>query len=74
MDCFVASLLAMTEDYSFGLIAQETLTVTDSVSSPGATCAPAAMGAATLLRNTGVAPPSSETLMGSPSVTPAAFA
>jgi hypothetical protein len=57
------------------LIAQVTPTVTDSVSSPGATgAALAAIGAATLLRNTGTAAPSSEMLIGSPSVTPAALA
>src|ERR1700710_2642822 len=61
--------------YSFGLIAQDTLTVTDSVSSPCATGADAAMPpTAILLRNTGAEPPSSEMPSGSPSVTPAALA
>ena len=60
--------------YCAGLIAQDTLTVTDSVSSPCATGAPAAIGAAILPRNTGAGAPSSEMLSGSPSVTPAALA
>ena len=60
--------------YCFGLIAQDTPTVTDSVSSPCATGAPAAIGAAILLRNVGTGAPSSEMPMGSPSVTPAALA
>src|SRR6478609_5101629 len=65
---------ASVDHYSFGLIAQVTLTVTDSVSSPCATCAPAAMGAAILPRYSGTEEPSSEILSGSPSVTPAALA
>ena len=48
---------------AFGLIAHDTLTVTKSVSSPCATGAPAAIGAAILPRNTGVGAPSSEMLM-----------
>src|SRR6185503_19070790 len=53
---------------AFGLIAQDTFTDTESVSSPCATGAPAAMGAAILPRNAGTGAPSSEILIGSPSV------
>ena len=66
-----------TQAYCAALIAQVTLTVIDSVSSPGATGVGAlpAIGAAILLRKTGgEAAPSSEMLSGSPSVTPAALA
>ena len=58
------------------LIAQVTLTDTDSVSSPCAigVGAAAAMGKAILPRNTGCGAPSSEMLKGAPSVTPAALA
>ena len=59
---------------AFGLIAQDTFTDTESVSSPCATGAPAAIGAAILPRNIGAGAPSSEMLSGSPSVTPAALA
>jgi hypothetical protein len=61
-------------NYCAALIAQDTLTVTESVSSPCATGAPAAMGDAILPRCSGTGAPSSEMLMGSPSVTPAALA
>ena len=57
-----------------GLIAQDTLTVTCSVSSPGATGAEAAMPAAILRNGAGPGAPSSEMLTGEPSVTPAALA
>src|SRR5207244_1264921 len=60
--------------YCLALIAQDTLTVTESVSSPCATGAPAAIGAAILPRYNGTGAPSSEMLIGSPSVTPAALA
>jgi hypothetical protein len=60
--------------YCSCLMAQDTFTVTDNVSSPSATGA-AAMGArAILLRNTGADVLPSEMLSGAPSVTPAALA
>src|SRR6185312_3149051 len=60
--------------YIAGLIAQDTLTVTERVSSPCATGV-GAIGAATILaRKTGAAEPSSAMLSGAPSVTPAALA
>src|SRR6266852_1570028 len=55
------------------LIAQDTATVTWSVSSPCATGAAAAMPAAILRNGIGPGEPSSEMLSGAPSVTPAAF-
>ena len=57
-----------------GLIAQETLTDTCSVSSPCATGADAAMPPAILRNGIGPGEPSSAMLKGAPSVTPAAFA
>src|SRR5438132_55635 len=62
-------------DYCAGLIAQETLTETCSVSSPWATGAAAAMP--TDILRTGICtgpPPPSEMSIGAPSVTPAALA
>src|ERR1700742_2308750 len=57
------------------LIAQETCTVTDNVSWPGAIGVPAIGAAAILAWNTGAgATPFSEMLSGAPSVTPAALA
>ena len=57
------------------IIAQLTFTVTDSVSSPGATAAGAAIGAVAILAlNSGTGAPPSDTLSGEPSVTPVALA
>ena len=65
----------LTPYCSFGLIAQLTFTVTDSVSSPGATAAGAAIGAVAMRPlNNGIGEPPSETLSGAPSVTPVALA
>ena len=61
--------------YSFGLIAQDTLTVTESVSSPCDTgAADAAMPPAIFRDRIGPGEPSSEMLSGAPSATPAALA
>jgi hypothetical protein len=54
------------------LIAQDTLTVTASVSSPCATGVEAAMPTAILRNGIGPGEPCSEILSGAPSVTPAA--
>src|SRR5580658_4405221 len=67
-------LAGTTTGYGSGLIAQETLTVTPIVSSPCATGAEAAIGAASLRNCIGAGKPSSEILIGAPSVTPAALA
>ncbi len=60
--------------YGDGLIAQDTLTLTDSVSSPCDTGAAAIGAMAILLRNIGTDALPSEMLSGVPSVTPAALA
>src|SRR5262249_35358200 len=77
-NCGYGSLLSQGRQRGYcPLIAQVTLTVIDSCSSPGATGAAelTAIGAAILLRKPGGgAAPSSVMLIGSPSVTPAAFA
>src|SRR6201996_2630209 len=67
-------ILVGTFSYCACLIAQVTLTVTDSVSSPCATGV-AAIGAAILARKIGPGePPPSEMLSGAPRLTPAALA